>query len=69
MPMSLGIYAQNYKPVTEENDRMRNVTGSGLGKLENWRATKKHDEAQTEGRKLSHLMLPPTRRSAEHCLI
>ena len=60
---------KDYKPVTEENDRMRIVTGSGLGKLENGRAAKKHDEAQAEGRKHSHLMLPPTRRSAEHCLI
>ena len=48
---------KDYKPMTDENDRMRNVTGSGLGKLENGRATKKHDEAQTEGRKHSHLMV------------
>jgi len=47
MPRGLGIYAQDYKPVTEENDRMRIVTGSGLGKLktgEQRRNTTRHKQ-------------------------
>ena len=58
----LVIYAQRHKPVTEENDRIAHCHREWSWQAENGRATMKHDEAKTEGRRLSDLMLPPTRR-------